>query len=142
MKSKSLASISGAAQLLQDSTIDNKETLISIIIDETKRIETLIDRVELLGEVSINSLGNNIHDVLDKVKRNASQGYGSHVYFVEEYDPSIPLILGDFELLIQAFHNLFKNACESVKKKEENFVKTSFHSGITFSATEKNKNYS
>ncbi len=134
-----LASISGAAQLLQDSTIDNKETLISIIIDETKRIESLIDRVELLGEVSIKSFRKiNIHDVLDKVKRNASQGYGSHVYFTEDYDPSIPLIVGDFELLIQAFHNLFKNACESVKKTGGKiFVKTSFHSGITFSSTGK-----
>ena len=130
-----LASIFGAAQLLQESSIDNKETLISIIIDETKRIESLIDRVELLGEVSINALSQiNIHDVLDKVKRNASEGYGSHIQFVEDYDPSIPLILGDFELLIQAFHNLFKNACESVKKKGGKiFVKTSFHSGIAFS---------
>ncbi len=137
-----LASISGAAQLLQDPEINDKETLISIIIEETKRIESLIDRVELLGEVTVNTLAQiNIHDVLDKVKRSASQGYGSHVYFIEDYDPSIPLISGDFELLIQAFHNLFKNSCESVKKKGGKiFVKTSFHSGIAFSSMgERNK---
>ena len=137
-----LASISGAAQLLQNSDIENKATLISIIMEEAKRIENLIDRVELLGEISINAFKQlNIHDVLDKVKRNASQGYGSHVLFIEDYDPSIPFIHGDFELLIQAFPNLFINASESVKKKGGKvFVKTSFHTGITFSSIgERNK---
>ena len=45
-----------------------------------------------------------------------SQGYRQDIktlinnaVFEEEYDPSIPAILGDFELLMQAFHNLIKN---------------------------------
>ena len=132
-----LASISGAAQLLQNSSGKNKMTLTSIIIEESKRIEKLLDRVELLGEINIQAFRpTNIHDVLDKVKRNASQGYASHVYFVEDYDPSIPVILGDFELLMQAFHNLLKNSSEAVKKKGGKVcIKTSFHSGMTFSST-------
>ena len=83
----------------------------------------------------------NIHDVIDKVKRSASQGYGSHVSFEENYDPSIPDVNGDFELLTQAFHNIIKNSCEAVGKKGGRItIKTSFYSGLALGAIgEKNK---
>jgi two-component system nitrogen regulation sensor histidine kinase GlnL len=57
------------------------------------------------------------------------------------YDPSIPGINGDFDLLMQAFHNLLKNSSESVSKKSGKIsIKTSYQSGITMSSSrEKNK---
>lgn len=127
-----LASITGAAQLLENSNIKNKKKLISIIIEEAKRVESVLDRVQLLGEVNkLNFIKLNIHDVINKVKRTASEGYGSHVLFEENYDPSIPNVKGDFELLTQAFHNIIKNSCEAVGKKGGRIViKTSFHSGL------------
>ena len=70
------------------------------------------------------------------------QGYGSHVQFEENYDPSIPDVNGDFELLTQAFHNVIKNSCEAVGKKGGRInIKTSFYSGLALgSLGEKNKN--
>ena len=137
-----LASIIGAAQLLENSNIKNKKTLTQIILQESKRIESIVDRVQLLGEVNRLDFGIlNIHDVIEKVKRSASQGYGSHVLFEENYDPSIPDVNGDFELLTQAFHNLIKNSCEAVSKKGGRInIKTSFYSGLALgSFGEKNK---
>tara|TARA_B100001057_G_scaffold380729_1_gene386475 strand:- start:93 stop:1166 length:1074 start_codon:yes stop_codon:yes gene_type:complete len=137
-----LASIIGAAQLLENSNVKNMKTLIQIILDEAKRIEGIVDRVQLLGEVNRLDFGVlNIHDVIEKVKRAASQGYGSHVLFEENYDPSIPAVNGDFELLTQAFHNLIKNSCEAVSRKGGRInIKTSFYSGLALgSFGEKNK---
>ena len=127
-----LASIIGATQLLENSTVKNKKNLTQIILEEAKRIESIVDRVQLLAEVNRYDFCKlNIHDVIEKVKRSASQGYGSHVLFEENYDPSIPDVLGDFELLTQAFHNLIKNSCEAVSKKGGRInIKTSFYSGL------------
>ena len=137
-----LASIIGAAQLLESSNVKNKKMLIQIVLEEAKRIEGIVDRVQLLGEVNRLDFGMiNIHDVIEKVKRAASQGYGSHVLFEENYDPSNPSVNGDFELLTQAFHNLIKNSCEAVGKKGGRInIKTSFYSGLALgSLGEKNK---
>ena len=137
-----LASIIGATQLLENSNVKNKKTLTQIILEEAKRIENIVDRVQLLGEINtvdFNIL--NIHDVIDKVKRSALQGYGSHVSFEESYDPSIPNVKGDFDLLTQAFHNIIKNSCEAVGKKGGRvIIKTSFYSGLALgSFGKKNK---
>jgi two-component system nitrogen regulation sensor histidine kinase GlnL len=132
-----LASITGASQLLESSNVKNKKTLIAIILEEAKRIENILDRVQLLGEVNrLDFVTLNIHDVIDKVKRSASQGYGSHVVFEEHYDPSIPDVNGDFDLLTQAFHNIIKNSCEAVGKKGGRIViKTSFYSGLALGSS-------
>ena len=137
-----LASIIGAAQLLESSNVKNKKALTQIILEEAKRIESIVDRVQLLGEINrLDFDVLNIHDVIDKVKRSASQGYGSHVSFEENYDPSIPNVNGDFELLTQAFHNIIKNSCEAVGKKGGRItIKTSFYSGLALGPIgEKNK---
>ena len=82
-----LASIIGAAQLLESSNVKNKKALTQIILEEAKRIESIVDRVQLLGEINRLDFDLlNIHDVIDKVKRSASQGYGSHVSFEENYE--------------------------------------------------------
>ena len=137
-----LASIIGAAQLLESSNVKNKKNLTQIILEEAKRIENIVNRVQLLAEVNRYDFSKlNIHDVIEKVKRSASQGYGSHVFFEENYDPSIPDVVGDFELLTQAFHNLIKNSCEAVSKKGGRInIKTSFYSGLALgSFGKKNK---
>ena len=64
--------------------------------------------MQLIAEVNpMDFVSLNIHDVLDKVKRSASQGYGSHVLFEESYDHQSQCY-GDFDLLMQAFHNIVK----------------------------------
>ena len=54
------------------------------------------------------------------------------------YDPSLPLVNGHRDLLIQAFINIFKNASEATDMKSEIVVKTSYSQGrrLTFSAVD------
>jgi two-component system nitrogen regulation sensor histidine kinase GlnL len=55
----------------------------------------------------------NIHSVLEHVKRLAQSGFARGIRFVEDYDPSLPPVLGNRDQLIQVFLNLVKNAAES-----------------------------
>ncbi len=56
----------------------------------------------------------NIHEVLERVRKLAQSGFARHVRFVEEYDPSLPPVHGNRDLLVQVFLNLVKNAAEAV----------------------------
>jgi two-component system nitrogen regulation sensor histidine kinase GlnL len=56
----------------------------------------------------------NIHEVLDRVRLVAQSGFARHVHFLEDYDPSLPPVLGNRDALIQVFMNLVKNAAEAV----------------------------
>jgi two-component system nitrogen regulation sensor histidine kinase GlnL len=56
----------------------------------------------------------NIHEVLEHVRRVAQAGFGRQIVFREEYDPSLPTVLGNRDQLIQVFLNLFKNAAEAL----------------------------
>ena len=55
----------------------------------------------------------NIHDVLDRARRSAQVGFGAHMKIVEDYDPSLPAVLGDSDQLLQVMLNLVKNASEA-----------------------------
>jgi two-component system nitrogen regulation sensor histidine kinase GlnL len=59
----------------------------------------------------------NIHSVLEHVLRLAKSGFARHVRFLENYDPSLPEVLGNRDQLIQVLLNLVKNAAEAVPKK-------------------------
>ena len=61
--------------MLESSNVKNKKALTQIILEEAKRIESIVDRVQLSGEINRLDFDLlNIHDVIDKVKRSASQG--------------------------------------------------------------------
>ena len=46
--------------------------------------------------------------------RLAQSGFARNVRFVEDYDPSLPPVLGNRDQLIQVFLNLVKNAAEAI----------------------------
>ncbi len=129
-----LAGIKGAAQLLDSTIGDEDRNLTRLIAEETDRICKLVDSFGVFGEQ--NSLVRepvNIHAVLDHVVKSAKAGFGADVTFQEEYDPSLPPIPGDRDLLIQAFLNLVKNACEAIgtgSKDGRIKLSTSFRPGI------------
>lgn len=109
-----LAGISGAAQLLAMNASDDDRLLTTLIREEAERIETLVNRVESFGGSGpLKREPVNIHDVLDRAKRSAQAGFGAHVRFHEEYDPSLPPVPGDQDQLIQVIMNLLKNAAEA-----------------------------
>ena len=48
------------------------------------------------------------------MKRSAQSGFARHIRFVENYDPSLPPVLGNRDQLIQVILNLVKNAAEAI----------------------------
>ena len=110
-----LSGIRGAAQLLEQSAGDDDRMLTRLICDEADRIVKLVERMELFGDERPAERGPiNIHGVLDHVKRLAQSGFGRHIRFTEDYDPSLPPVHGVRDQLIQVFLNLVKNAAEAI----------------------------
>jgi two-component system, NtrC family, nitrogen regulation sensor histidine kinase GlnL len=109
-----LSGIRGAAQLLEQDTDEAGRELTQLICDETDRIVALVDRMEAFSEhAPISRTEVNIHEVLDRVRKIGQSGFARHVRLTEEYDPSLPPVHGDRDLLLQAFLNLVKNAAEA-----------------------------
>jgi two-component system, NtrC family, nitrogen regulation sensor histidine kinase GlnL len=127
-----LSGIRGAAQLLEQSVSAEDATLTQLICDETDRICALVDRMEVFSDERPIQRGPvNIHEVLERCRRVAQNGFGRHVTFVERYDPSLPPVLGNRDLLVQVFLNLIKNACEAVPKDGgEITLTTSYRHGM------------
>ncbi len=129
-----LSGIRGAAQLLEQSADENDRLLTRLICDETDRIVKLVERMELFGEERPVERGPvNIHNVLDHVKRLAQSGFARHIRFVENYDPSLPPVLGSRDQLIQVILNLVKNAAEAVgidATDGEITLSTAFRTGV------------
>src|SRR3954470_9000920 len=80
-----LSGIRGAAQLLEQSAVDEGDrALTRLICDEADRIVKLVERVELFGDERPVERGPvNVHGVLDQVKRLAQSGFAQHIRFVE-----------------------------------------------------------
>jgi two-component system, NtrC family, nitrogen regulation sensor histidine kinase GlnL len=109
-----LAGIRGAAQLLKTSAKAEDVPLAQLIVDETERVRRLVDRMEALSDDAPPRLAPiNIHQVLDRVRALAINGVAQGLSMREAYDPSLPLMLGDEDQLIQIFLNLVKNAAEA-----------------------------
>src|SRR6188508_1455988 len=129
-----LSGIRGAAQLLEQSAADEDRTLTRLICDEADRIVKLVDRMEVFSdERPIEREPVNIHVVLDHVKRLSQSGFAQHVRFAEEYDPSLPLLHGNRDQLVQVFLNLVKNAAEAIgagAKDGEIVLSTAFRPGV------------
>jgi two-component system nitrogen regulation sensor histidine kinase GlnL len=110
-----LSGIRGAAQLLEQSVGDDDRTLTRLICDEADRIVKLVDRIEVFADKRpVEREPVNIHAVLEHVKKLAQSGFARNIRFVEDYDPSLPAILGNRDQLIQVFLNLVKNAAEAI----------------------------
>lgn len=133
-----LAGIYGASQLLQKSmakfdqldmrhldtdtaqalqTIQQKsQTYLSIIVDETKRLNTLVN--QLLGSSNLpNWQMVNIHEPLEQVLALVSVAEGSEqLKFIRDYDLSLPEIKADNDGLVQVFLNLVNNAIQALQE--------------------------
>ncbi|WNJ98593.1 ATP-binding protein [Thalassospiraceae bacterium LMO-JJ14] len=110
-----LSGIRGAAQLLEQSADEEDKKLTTLICDEADRIVGLVDRMEVFSDrVPLQREAVNIHKVLDRVQRLAETGFGKHVRFHNQFDPSLPPVWGNHDQLVQVFLNLVKNAAEAV----------------------------
>jgi two-component system nitrogen regulation sensor histidine kinase GlnL len=120
-----LSGIRGAAQLLEQDADPEGRTLTQLICDETDRIVALVDRMEAFSDHRpIERQAVNIHQVLERVRKVAQSGFARHVRLVEEYDPSLPSVLGNHDLLVQVFLNLVKNAAEALHQADGEIILT------------------
>ena len=109
-----LTRITGAAQLVSMGLPLEDQELTDLIVDECRRIVKLLEQVEQFGNLRPPELRPiNLHDVLDQARRSAAVGFGAHMLFIEDYDPSLPHTLADADQLLQVFLNLLKNASEA-----------------------------
>ncbi|HEY1782378.1 MAG TPA: ATP-binding protein [Roseiarcus sp.] len=134
-----LSGIRGAAQLLEVSASDEDRALTQLICEETDRIVKLVDRVQSFADSTPSQWESlNIHAILDHVKRLAQAGFARHIRFVEDYDPSLPHLLGSRDQLIQVFLNLVKNAAEAIGKDSvegEVTLTTAYRLGVRLRTT-------
>jgi two-component system, NtrC family, nitrogen regulation sensor histidine kinase GlnL len=131
-----LSGIRGAAQLLEQDADDAGRQLTRLICDETDRIVALVNRMEAFSDQQpIAHAAVNIHEVLERVRKLAQSGFARHVRFVEEYDPSLPLVHGNHDLLVQVFLNIVKNAAEAVPNTDgEIILTTRYRHGLRLAA--------
>jgi two-component system nitrogen regulation sensor histidine kinase GlnL len=127
-----LSGIRGAAQLLEQSVAGDDRELTRLICDEADRIVALVDRMEVFSDGHPLERGPvNIHQVLDHVRKVAYSGFARHVRFSDRYDPSLPAVYGNRDLLIQVFLNLLKNAAEAVPQVGgEIAITTAYQQGV------------
>ncbi|WP_135505570.1 two-component system sensor histidine kinase NtrB [Roseovarius aestuariivivens] len=113
-----LAGITGAAQLLSMNLSQQDLELTDLIVSESRRIVGLLEQVEQFGNVTKPKLrAVNLHDVLDRARRSALVGFAANMTILEDYDPSLPLAVGDPDQLLQVIQNLLKNATEAAGKE-------------------------
>jgi two-component system nitrogen regulation sensor histidine kinase GlnL len=112
-----LSGIRGAAQLLERGAAAADRELTRLICEEADRIVGLVDRMERFSDDRpIERSAVNIHQVLEHVRKLAQSGVANGRRFVEIYDPSLPPVYGNRDLLVQLFLNLIKNAAEATQE--------------------------
>lgn len=126
-----LGGLRGAAQLLQRELIEEElREYTQIIMDESDRLQSLVDRMlgpnKPLARESIN-----IHKILERVRQLVQVETPSAVRLERDYDPSIPLVDGDGDLLIQAILNIVRNAAQAVGKRGRILIRTRIHRQVT-----------
>ncbi len=112
-----LGGIRGAAQLLElELRADLKELTeyTQVIIKESDRLQTLVDRLlaphrrpQIVGDV-------NIHEVFERVRSLIMAEFPQGLTIRRDYDLSLPEFRGDMEQLIQAVLNIAHNAAQAL----------------------------
>ncbi|MGD2074917.1 MAG: nitrogen regulation protein NR(II) [Gammaproteobacteria bacterium] len=107
-----LGGLRGAAQLLESELQDDElKEYTGVIIGEADRLRNLVNR--MLGPNNVpDRRAINIHQVLEHVRSLVEAENYPGLVIEREYDPSIPELLADSYLLVQAILNLVRNAAE------------------------------
>lgn len=109
-----LGGLRGAAQLLNTEITESQKEYTAMIIEQADRLTNLVDR--LLGPNQLPKIERqNIHQVLEKVNRLVSFDNSNTLKLIRDYDPSIPDIELDEDMLQQAVLNILSNASQAIK---------------------------
>lgn len=118
-----LGGIKGSAELLARALPDQSlEEYTDIIIEETNRLTSLLDR--MLGPNTLAQKAPiSIHQVLERTA-NLVELESRNLKVIRDYDPSIPELFIDPELMLQAVLNVARNAMQ--------ILETTPHPALTF----------
>ncbi len=109
-----LGGLRGAAQLLErELNSEEQKEYTRVIIDEADRLQKLVNR--LLGPSGmLKATQVNLHQIIEYVRNIVLRNNKTKIKIQRDYDPSIPEIQGDPDLLIQAVLNIVNNAYEAL----------------------------
>ncbi len=119
-----LGGIRGAAQLLQKA-LDHTEWT-----EYTEVIISEVDRLQLLASKLLGPAGKlqrkpiNILEVLEHIRKIVHAAEPDRIAIQCDYDPSIPELMADRDLLIQAFLNIARNAVQAIDGTGEIIFRT------------------
>ncbi|MDD2270855.1 MAG: ATP-binding protein [Desulfuromonadaceae bacterium] len=113
-----LGGIKGAAQLLEREFPPESEMLeyTRVVIRETERIDHIIrELLELASPRALRLAPVNLHKVLGDILLLQKQAVADReIAFIQHFDPSIPEIMADEEMLTRLFLNLICNAIDAM----------------------------
>ena len=137
-----LSGIRGAVQLLGTEVRDRERAgeYIHVVLREVDRLTRLLEQLLRLGSRgTFQSTAVNIHRVIEHVLALVEKDAGQYgIRLVRDFDPSLPLVRGDADSLIQVFLNLLQNAIHAVAELRQNSprqirvatrMETGFHVG-------------
>ena len=121
-----LGGLRGAAQLLErELPSPDLQEYTQIIIGEADRLQSLVDR--MLGPNNVPNKHNvNIHQILEHVRQliQVELPDDAYVHFKLDYDPSLPDIMADSDMMIQTILNITQNAVQALGGNGEITFKT------------------
>lgn len=108
-----LAGLRGAAQLLcRRSTEPDQQRLAELIISEADRLGALTDRLlHPSGKPHLSAV--NLHEVAERARALIAVEAAPQIGLERDYDPSLPVLRGDNDRLLQLLLNLLRNALQA-----------------------------
>jgi two-component system nitrogen regulation sensor histidine kinase GlnL len=115
-----LGGIRGAAQLLDYELPDpSLKEYTKVMIKEVDRLQTLVDRLLAPHKRKKEITEVNIHEVLERVRSVVLAEFAQGLSITRFYDVSLPDIIGDKEILIQALLNIVHNAAQILEDRRQ-----------------------
>ncbi len=113
-----LGGIRGAAQLLEFELPEKGlREYTQVIIKESDRLQTLVDRLLAPHRRAHTTELINVHESLERVRSLVLAEFPSGLRIIRNYDTSLPDIMGDKEQLIQAILNIAHNAAQALSEE-------------------------
>lgn len=138
-----LAAIRGAGQLIARKLEDKDRPLAEIIAAEVARIASLIDRMQRIGSRTAEpNVPLNMHEAVRHAIATVRAAGLDGVELIEEFDPSLPAVLGNDGALEQVVINLVANArdaCVGAPGGGRITVRTRYASGLIYNAVRRGR---
>ena len=129
-----LGGIKGAAQLLASELGERHGDYINIIINEVDRLENYVDKMSGPKNEPVFELVN-IHSIIERVIKISNTAENNKLIFIKNYDPSIPNVNIDKDMIIQSLLNIVKNAIEASASNSRIEIKTRIERNYTINGS-------